>query len=203
MNSPFVIGIIDDDPGIRKAMERLLRSEGFSVRAYPTARKFLDEMESDDLDCLILDLAMPGESGIELQRDLIESGNRVPIIFLTGEGDIPSSVTAMKAGAVDFLTKPVDDAELFRALEEALRKRSRDTRVEGERERLRRVSPREFEVFRQVITGKLNKQIAADLGISEQTVKVHRMRLTEKLGVPSVAELVRLADRLGIKPADR
>ncbi|MCB1232513.1 MAG: response regulator transcription factor [Verrucomicrobiae bacterium] len=201
MNSHFHIGIVDDDPGFRGSIRRLLRSEGFGVSDFPDGTTFLAEADCATFDCLILDLHMPGITGVELQGQLRAAGHASPIIFLTGAGDIPTSVSAMKAGAVDFLTKPVDDIALFAAIAEALKKNHRDAQVEKERDRLQTLSPREREVFAHVITGKLNKQIAEDLGISEQTVKVHRMRLTQKLQEPSVVGLVRLADRLGVQPA--
>lgn len=206
MKAPYTIGLVDDDPAIRKALGRLLRGEGFAVSAYSSAAEFLNQMKGDDLDCLLLDLSLPELTGIELQRQLNRLGSPLPIIFLTGQGDIPTSVSAMKAGAVDFLTKPVDANELFRAIEEALKdarqRRVDKSRIAYERERLGTLSPREYEVLRHVITGKLNKQIAADLGISEQTVKVHRMRITEKTELHSVADWVRLTDRHGIAPAN-
>ncbi|MCB1090424.1 MAG: response regulator transcription factor [Verrucomicrobiae bacterium] len=205
MNSSFTIGLVDDDAGMRKAVGRLLRSAGFGVAAYASAAEFLADTRQGSLDCLLLDLSLPGESGIELQARLNRRGWRVPIIFLTGEGDIPTSVSAIKAGAVDFLTKPVVDTDLFRAIDEALKlvrqQQGEAASLVEERARLDLLSPREREVLSHVITGKLNKQIAADLGISEQTVKVHRMRIAEKTGLPSVAEWVRLADRHGIVPA--
>jgi FixJ family two-component response regulator len=199
MNLPFTIGIVDDDPAIRRALGRLLRSEGFEVRAFSSAAGFLADKTAVELDCLILDLAMPGGSGIELQREMERLDLRIPIIFLTGEGDVPASVKAMKAGAVDFLTKPVRDETLFAALGEALKTAHRDRH---ERELLRRLTEREKEILRHTISGRPNKHIGADLGISEQTVKVHRMNLNHKLGTTSLVDLVHLAERHGLKAAD-
>lgn len=198
MSAPFTIGIVDDDSAMRRAIGRLLLSEGFAVRDFDCAAAFLSDEKNSGLDCLILDVAMPGESGIELQREMERLDLRIPIIFLTGEGDIPTSVHAMKAGAVDFLTKPVQDEALFLALEEALSTARRDRH---ERELLSRLTKREAEVLRHAISGKPNKQIASELGISEQTVKVHRMHLNQKLGTGWVVELVRLAERQGIEAA--
>lgn len=198
MTPPFTIGIVDDDPSIRRALGRLLRSEGFEIRTFESASAYLEDGSRDELDCLVLDVAMPGASGIELQREMQRLGLRVPLIFLTGEGNIPTSVHAMKAGAVDFLTKPVRDEELFRALEEALAGVKRDRE---DRERLARLTSREREILGHVVSGKPNKRIAQDLGISEQTVKVHRMHLNEKLETRSVVELVRFAERRGVEPA--
>lgn len=204
MKAPFTIGLIEDDDGMRRALRRLLVGEGFEVRDFRSPADFFENGGSRGIDCLLLDLSLPGMSGIELQALLNRENERLPVIFLTGEGDIPTSVSAMKAGAVDFLTKPVEEDVLFRVLEEALKNGKRRRQEEGlrlrERELLEALSPRELEILRHVITGKLNKQIAADLGISEQTVKVHRMRIAGKTGLPSVAEWVRLAERNGIVP---
>jgi FixJ family two-component response regulator len=158
----------------------------------------LDDPAVETADCLLLDVAMPGTNGLELQEKLTALGTSQPVVFLTGKGDIPMTVRAMKAGAVNVLTKPVADEELFAAIRAAL-EIARSTK--SARERFATLTPREREVFTHVIAGRLGKQIAAQLGTSEQTIKVHRMRITEKLGEPSVAGLVRLADSLGISPA--
>ncbi|MHB1308170.1 MAG: response regulator transcription factor [Limisphaerales bacterium] len=205
MTTPALIGLVDDEPGMRKALGRLLAAEGFAVRSYESATQFLERFAEDPVDCLVLDVSMPGLNGLDLQARLKQLGSRLPIVFLTGQGDIPMSVRAIKAGAVNFLTKPVHDADLLAAIRLALAESARQ-RAEAEawstlRARLERLIPRELEVLRHVIAGKLNKQIAADLGTGEQTIKVHRMRITEKMGLPSVAELVRAAERLGVKPA--
>lgn len=201
-----VIGLVDDESGMRRALGRLFGAEGFEVRAYDTAVQFLERMEEEAVDCVVLDVSMPGMSGLELQEQLIQRGLQLPVIFLTGRGDIPMSVRAIKAGAVNFLTKPVNDAELLSAvrsgLELAARQRDQEAEVARLRERLALLTPREMEVFRQVIAGRLNKQIAAALGTSEQTIKVHRMRVTSKMGLASVADLVRAAQRLGVEPAE-
>jgi FixJ family two-component response regulator len=206
MKSAVTIGLVDDEPGMLKALQRLLNAEGFHVRTFASAGEFLARFPSERVDCLVLDVTMPGLSGLELQEQLNRAGARLPIVFLTGQGDIPMSVRAIKAGAVNFLTKPVDDAELLAAvrvaLAEAARQQAEQAALAAERSRLESLTPRELEVLRHVIAGKLNKQIAADLGTSEQTIKVHRMRITEKMGLPSVAELVRAAGRLNLTPAD-
>ena len=205
MNSP-TIAIVDDDPGVAKALNRLLSGRGFSVSTFASAETFLTDYRKSKFDCAIFDLSMPGVGGLELQETLRKEGSQLPVVFLTGEGDIPSAVTAMKGGAVNFLTKPVEAGQLFNALRLALIQRrqqqSEDRDIETMRERFSRLSPRESEVLTHVITGKLNKQIAADLKISEQTVKIHRMRITEKCELQSVAEIVRAAGILGIEPAN-
>lgn len=205
MNRTPVIGLVDDEPGLLKALKRLLGAEGFEVVPFASAEAFLRDGSVEAVDCLVLDVSMPGLSGLDLQERLGRAGARVPIVFLTGRGDIPMSVRAIKAGAVDFLTKPVCDAELLTAVRaamaEAQRRRREDRELAELRERWGSLTPREAEVARHVIAGKPNKQIAAGLGTSEQTIKVHRMRITEKLGVSSVAELVRAAGRMGVEPA--
>jgi FixJ family two-component response regulator len=198
MTIPPCIGILDDDAGMRRALRRLLQAEGYSVHCWASAAELLEDPDLESADCLLLDVSMPGTSGLDLQDQLATRGIRLPVVFLTGKGDIPMTVRAMKAGAVDFLTKPVADEVLFAAIRAALEIAARDRSA---RERFAALTPREREVFTHVIAGKLNKQIAAGLGTSEQTIKVHRMRITEKLGEPSVAGLVRLADSLGIPPA--
>jgi FixJ family two-component response regulator len=206
MTPPFAIALVEDDAAMRRALHRLLTGEGWSVSEYASAADFLAHPGCGDFDCLLLDLRLPGISGIELQIRLKNAGCHTPIVFLTGEGDIPTSVGAIKAGAVDFLTKPVEDTALLRAVDEAAREgRRRRQQTDGlseEKARIASLSPRELEVLRHVITGRLNKQIAAHLGISEQTVKVHRMRITEKIVLPSVAEWVRLAARHDIRAAE-
>lgn len=205
MNASPTIGLIDDEPGMLRALKRLLHVEGFSVLIYDSADDFLHRPEREKMDCVVLDVSMPGLNGLELQQHLNSTGSAMPIIFLSGQGDIPTSVRAIKAGAVNFLTKPVNDLQLLAAIREALAIASvcsNDSReVATLREKANSLTARELEILREVITGKLNKQIAADLGISEQTVKVHRMHITAKMGMPSVAELTRAAMRLGIFPA--
>jgi FixJ family two-component response regulator len=198
MNPPHCIGILDDDAAMRRALRRLLEAEGYRVHCWASAAELLEDPDLETADCLLLDVSMPGIGGLDLQDQLAARGIRLPVVFLTGKGDIPMTVRAMKTGAVDFLTKPVADEVLFAAIRAALEIAARGKPA---RERLATLTPREREVFTHVIAGKLNKQIAAVLGTSEQTIKVHRMRITEKLGEPSVAGLVRLADSLGIPPA--
>jgi FixJ family two-component response regulator len=206
MSNYATIGLVDDEPGMLRALSRLLRMKGFAVRTFESPEIFLAALADAHLDCVVLDVAMPGLNGLDLQVRLKSLGARLPIIFLTGQGDIPMSVRAIKAGAVNFLTKPVEKEELLTAVRVALTEGERD-RAENEllaglRARMERLTPRELEVLRHVITGKLNKQMAADLGVGEMTIKIHRMRITEKMGLVSVAELVRAAQRLGIAPAD-
>jgi FixJ family two-component response regulator len=203
--NPATIGLLDDDPGMLHALERLLAGRGFRVCCFSSPDEFLGGYRAAGLDCVVMDLAMPGTGGLEVQERLRKAGAVLPVVFLSGEGDIPASVRAIKGGAVNFLTKPVDAAELLNALRLALiesaKSRAAEEQLAGLRERFGQLTAREREVLCHVITGKLNKQIAADLGISEQTVKIHRMRITEKTGLPSVAELVRAADRLQLDPA--
>lgn len=199
------IGLLDDDPGMLKALQRLLVGRGYQVRCFSCPDAFLIGFREAGLDCVIMDLQMPGMGGLEVQERLNRSGAVLPIVFLTGEGDIPASVRAIKAGAVHFLTKPVNVEDLLNALRLGLIEASKLTAVDEELARLQKgfdlLTPREREVLSHVISGKLNKLIAADLGISEQTVKIHRMRITAKTGIQSVAELVRATDQLRIEPA--
>lgn len=197
--------IVDDEPALCRALERLLQSEGFEVACFGSAAELLERAEWPEVGCLVLDVAMPGMDGIELQRALAERGIRLPIVFLTGHGDIPMSVRAMRAGAVDFLTKPVTRADLLEAVRQALEKATAQHETAASlaalEARLARLTPREREVFEHVIAGKPNKRVANQLGTSEQTIKVHRARVLEKLEVRSVAELVQIAQKLGIEPA--
>jgi FixJ family two-component response regulator len=196
--------LVDDEPELRRAVERLLRAEGLEVSSFGSATEFLACLSAADVGCVVLDVAMPGLDGLELQQRLAESGAALAIVFLTGHGDIPMSVQAIKAGAVDFLTKPVRSAKLLRAVRAALDEAA--TRNEGNhataewRARFSRLTPREREVFEHVIAGQRNKLIADRLGTTEQTIKIHRGRVMEKLGVDSVVELVRVAQVLGVAP---
>ena len=194
--------VIDDDPSVRRALQRLMRSAGHRVEAFGSAREFLQRGHHNGPGCLVLDVRMPGLTGLDLQAALAAAGYTMPIIFITGHGDVPTSVRAMKAGAVDFLTKPFKDQELLNAVGNALardRAARRDrTEVEAIHARLTKLTPREREVLCLVVTGMLNKEIAYDLGITERTVKVHRGRVMEKMRAGSLAELVRLAERVGI-----
>ena len=197
-----IVYVVDDEPGMRKALTRLLRSEGFDVRAFGAAREFLAAYRVEETACIVLDVSMPELDGMELQRRLSHAGVLAPIVFLTGHGDIPTSVRAIKAGAVDFLTKPVNDTALLRAVRTALQNaaslKSEHATIAALAARLATLTPREREVMAQVVAGKLNKQIAADLGAAEQTIKVHRARVMKKMGVVSVADLVRATERLGV-----
>jgi len=199
--SPTVF-VVDDYAPVRKSIARLLRAAGFAVAAFASAEEFLAQYDPQILGCLVLDLAMPTLNGLELQDILAKAGTFLPIIFLTGTADIPKSVQAMKHGASDFLTKPVNDEDLLAAVRVAIEKdrvlRHEQADLSEIRARLATLTPREREVLEYVVTGKLNKQIAGDLGTVEQTVKVHRARVMEKLRVRSVAELVRLAQRCGV-----
>lgn len=196
--------VVDDDRSFRTALTRLLRSVGHSVQAFDSAERFLAEHDADAAGCLVLDLAMPGLDGLSLQDLLAERGSQRPIVFLTGRGDILTSVRAMKHGAVDFLTKPVDETALLKAVREALEDDLRSRRDGFEQAEFRRrwvtLTPREREVAGHVIAGRLNKQIAFELGTVERTVKLHRSHLMAKLNLHSVAELARLAERTGIEP---
>jgi FixJ family two-component response regulator len=200
---PTVLFIVDDDPEVRRALARLLRTAGYVTRGFGSASEFLISGEArHTAGCIILDLAMPGLGGLELQQCLIASGCHRPIIFLTGNGDISKSVRAMKAGAVNFLTKPVDDRELFSAVEEALALDAADRAAWSTRHaaaaRLNTLTPRERQVLEQVVAGRLNKQIAAELGTVEKTIKVHRARVMRKMQANSLVELVHLASLAGV-----
>ena len=197
-----VIFVVDDDPSVRKSLMRVMTSAGYEVEAFASARDFLTREPFVGPCCLVLDVRMPGLTGLELQEALAGKGHRIPIVFITGHGDISMSVKAMKSGAADFLTKPFDVEQLLATVERAVTKDVKDLSDEGRTaealERVKLLTPRETEVFALVVTGMLNKQIAGELGIGEKTVKVHRARVMEKMQAGSVAELVRLADRAGI-----
>lgn len=200
------IFVVDDDPLVRKALQRLLNSAGYFTETFPSGKEFLSSgNNSEGPACLILDLKMPGLSGFDIQEVLSAESYTMPIIFITGHGDIPSSVRAMKNGAVDFLSKPFEDQDLFDSISVALKKDSINRTVLSERgkiqQRLDQLTLREYEILTFVITGVLNKLIASILNISEKTVKAHRGKVMTKMGVSSVAELVRIAEKLGIKPA--
>jgi FixJ family two-component response regulator len=196
------VAIVDDDPGVRVGLTRLLRAEGWDVRNFESAQALLGQAVSLQVDCLVLDVQMPGLDGLELQRRLAESGNTIPIIFLTGHGDIPMTVRAIKAGAIDFLTKPVSSETLVAAIRSAIDLAASRQRLEAEtselHQRVAALTPREREVLIGLTAGKLNKQIAADLGVVEQTVKFHRSRIMERMNVRTVAELMHIAARAGI-----
>jgi FixJ family two-component response regulator len=197
--------LVDDDPDLLKALRRLLQSVEMKVATFASAQEFLDGHDRSAPGCLVLDLAMPGLNGLQLQQALEQQASPLPIVFLTGRGDIAASVQAMKRGATDFLTKPVDDTELLAAIQQALAtdRQRRRAHAEHDRvaERLAALTERERQVLQQVIAGRLNKQIAVDLGTVEKTIKFHRANLMRKMGVRSVAELVKLAERAGIGTA--
>jgi len=189
------VRVVDDDAAVLKSLDRLLRSAGFTVRTFPSSRDFLQHNDDGIPGCVVLDLSMPGLNGLQLQQALASAENPCPVIFITGNGDIPSSVRAMKAGAVDFLTKPLDAEKLLQAVRSALEKdrAAREQRAEQASVtcRLVTLTPREREVLVGVVAGKLNKQIAAELGTAEKTIKVHRARMMRKMQADSLAELVR------------
>ena len=197
-----IVFVVDDYAPVRRSMVRLLHAAGFVVAAFASAEEFLAQYDPQTLGCLVLDVAMPTLNGLELQSLLIKLGSLLPIIFLTGASDIPESVRAMKQGASDFLTKPLDDEELLAAVRVAIEKHRALRREQAElseiRGRLVTLTPREREVLDHVVAGKLNKQIADDLGTVVQTIKVHRAHVMEKMRVQSVAELVRLMERYRI-----
>ncbi len=197
-NPTRIVYLLDDEPGMVRAVTRLLRARGFEVEGFTSAASFLEAYRPGSDSCLILDVAMPGLDGLRLQRRLTHNGILLPIVFLTGHGDIPMSVRAMKAGAVDFLTKPVKDTDLLRAVSAALARAAEQREAATISARLTLLTPREREVMEHVIAGKLNKQIASDLGTGEQNIKIHRGRMMHKMGLESVADLVRIAEKLGI-----
>jgi len=199
--APMVF-VVDDDPSVRRSLTRLLASAGHTVEAFASAKEFLAREPHAGPCCLVLDVRMPGLNGLDLQETLAATGRRMSIVFVTGHVDVPMSVRAMKRGATDLLTKPVDDKDLLAAIHRCLAKDVQDlgeeARIAEVQKRVKLLSPRETEVFALVVTGMLNKQIAAALGISEKTIKVHRARVMDKMRARSVAELVRLADRVGV-----
>jgi len=205
MNGKGKVFLVDDEPDLRQALTRLLKAEGLDVEGFGSALEFLERITEETAGCLLLDLAMPGLDGLEVQERVAATGAKLGIVFLTGHGDIPTSVRAVRAGALDFLTKPVRRDDLLRAVHAALAHASEHHAAAAANADLRgryaQLTPREREVFAHVIAGKLNKVIAADLGTGEQTIKVHRARVMEKLAVDSVADLVRVAQQLGVKPA--
>ncbi len=200
--SPTVF-VVDDDAAVRKALSRLLRSAGIAAAVFASPREFLAQYDPVAPGCLVLDIAMPGFSGLELQTTLGEKGNVLPIIFLTGHGDVSKSVQAMKHGAFDFLSKPVKDKDLLTVVRAAIETdafvRREQAKLSEVLTRVDKLTPREREVLGHVVAGKLNKQIAGDLGITEATVKMHRARVMVKMKAQSVAELARLTERCGIR----
>ena len=203
MTEKFTVYLVDDDPGVLKALSRLLRARGYEVKPYASPQLFLEEHDVAVPGCAVLDVSMPGLDGLELQRALTASvSSHRPVVFITGKGDIPTSVRAMKAGAIDFLTKPVKDKDLFDAISRAeatdTQSRQHYSELESIQAKIETLTPREREVLLHVVAGRLNKQIAADLGTVEKTIKVHRSRMMEKLGIRTIADLVRMAGKLGL-----
>jgi FixJ family two-component response regulator len=202
MDTDAMVFVVDDDAPMRESLKNLMRSVGLRVEAFASAQEFLRSTRPEVPACLVLDVRLPGLSGLDLQKQMAEGDRDMPIIFITGHGDIPMTVQAMKAGAVEFLTKPFRDQVLLDAIQQALERdrQAREQRAQSEalRRRYRLLTPRERDVLARVVAGLLNKQIAAELGTSEASVKVHRQHVMAKMGAGSLADLVRMADRLGI-----
>jgi FixJ family two-component response regulator len=202
MDGMFTVFLVDDDAGVVKALSRLLRAKGYDVRSFASAEEFLERHDATVAGCAVFDVSMPGLDGLALQQVFTADGKQRPVIFLTGKGDIQKSVRAMRAGAVDFLTKPVRDKDLLAAIARAkevdAKTRQTSAEVTAIEAKIATLTPRELEVLTHVIAGRLNKQIAGDLGTVEKTIKVHRGRMMQKLGVHTVVDLVRLAEKAGI-----
>ena len=201
LSEPLIF-VIDDDASVRRGLERLLKSAQFAVETFPSSEAFLKRETHSGPSCLVLDIRMPNGSGLELQDSLHKRDSHPPIVFLTGHADVPTSVSAMKKGAHDFLTKPVDDSVLLDAVKKALARDKEANLIRKQRDELRdrinTLTPREYDVYRLVVTGMLNKQVGSEFGIGEKTVKVHCGRVMQKMKVESLAELVRTADRAGV-----
>jgi len=205
MNMPdAVVFIVDDDPLIRDSLDQLVRSVGLTAETFSSARVFLDAELPDQPSCLVLDIRMPELSGLDLQDELIKKGNPIPIIFITGHGTVPMSVRAMKSGALDFIEKPFEDQELLDAINRAIKQgratREEQTEIAAIEQHINLLTSREHEILTLIIAGMLNKQIAYDLGMSENTVKTHRARIMRKMSVNSLAELVRSTEKIGLQP---
>jgi FixJ family two-component response regulator len=200
------IYVVDDDPSVRDSMELMLKSVGFDVKTFGSAQDFLEAKLQEDLGCLVLDVRMPGMSGLELQEKLVSAKTPLPVIFITGHGTVPISVRAMKAGAVDFLQKPFEEQDLLDAINRAVaRQREKKSKKDQSKElqlRLTALTTREYEVFSLLVTGMANKEIAFELGTSERTIKAHRARIMEKMNAGSLADLVRFAEQLKTLPSD-
>jgi FixJ family two-component response regulator len=206
MSAPAtLVGVVDDDQSVRRGLRRLFKSAGYAAETFASAEDYLAREIFEGPICLVLDVRMPGLNGLGLQEALESRGGCEQIVFITGHSDVPSCTQAMKNGAVDFLMKPFDDGELIEAVKRALKRGQEFRRKRGEkreaRGRINKLTPREFEVFRFVIMGLLNKQIAAELHTAEKTIKVHRGRVMQKLGVTSVPDLMRVSQRAGVLPA--
>lgn len=203
-NKNEIVFIIDDEESVRRSISLLLKSSGYCVEVFSSSEEFINKEKFDGVGCIILDVNLGGKSGLDLQEELLQESFQFPIIFITGKGSIPMSVEAVKKGAVNFLPKPFEDQALLQSVEEALilcrKNKSEIEEIKSINSLINKLSERELEVFRYVISGMLNKQIAAELNIAEHTVKLHRGKITEKLGVKSVAEMVRFAEKAGIQP---
>jgi FixJ family two-component response regulator len=203
--SESIVFVVDDDPSVRSAIERLIGTVGLQVQLFGSAQEFLASKLPNVPSCLVLDIRLPGISGLGLQRQLVEANVQIPIIFITSHGDVPMTVRAMKAGAVEFLTKPFHDQDLLDAIHLALEKdrgrRKQEAELTALRERFESLSPREREVVAMVVSGMLNKQIAAQIGTAENTVKIHRSRAMEKMQANSLADLVKGIQRLQVSPS--
>ena len=197
-----IVFVVDDDPSVRRAIKRLVESVGLHVETFGSASEFMSSSRPEIASCLVLDIRLPGISGLDFQRELAAANVHIPIIFITGHGDIPMSVRAMKAGAVEFLTKPFRDQDLLDAIQVGLARdrarRQRQAETAVLRERFESLTPREREVVPLIVSGLLNKQVAAEIGTTEATVKVHRSQLMKKMGADSLPELVRMAEKMGI-----
>jgi FixJ family two-component response regulator len=197
-----IVFVVDDDPSVRRAIKRLVESVGLHVELFGSVTEFINSSQPDVASCLVLDIRLPGISGLDFQRELVQANNGIPIIFITAHGDIPMTVRAMKAGAVEFLTKPFRDQDLLDAIQVGLERdrvrRQRQAETATLRERLESLTPREREILPLVVSGLLNKQVAAEIGATEATVKVHRSQLMRKMGASSLADLVRMSEKIGI-----